>query len=115
MPHRFRQARLGSLTSFFLSLPRGQGYRIWNFAMLGVSMSRPGEGRDPYGADSCFGTGAKAFFPLLMPGVDGVDGPLRHRMCQNEVVEISDKGAVREPDYPHWNGNVGAFFSVARG
>jgi hypothetical protein len=29
---------------------------------------------------------------------DGVDGPLRHRVCQNEVVEISDKGAVREPD-----------------
>jgi hypothetical protein len=21
---------------------------MWNFAMLGVSMSRPGEGRDPY-------------------------------------------------------------------
>src|SRR5260370_28697188 len=32
---------------------------------------------------------------------DGVDGPLRHRVCQNEVVEISDKGAVREPDYPN--------------
>ena len=25
----------------------GEGNRIWNFAMLGVSMSRPGEGRDP--------------------------------------------------------------------
>jgi hypothetical protein len=36
-------------------------------------------------------------------------------MCQNEVVEISDKGAVREPDYPHWNGYVEAFFSAARG
>src|SRR5712664_3621948 len=46
---------------------------------------------------------------------DGVDGPLRHRLCQNEVVEISDKGAVREPDYPHWNGYVEAFFSAARG
>jgi hypothetical protein len=30
------------------ALPRSpQGNRIWNFAMLGVSMSRPGEGRDP--------------------------------------------------------------------
>src|ERR1700750_852675 len=36
-------------------------------------------------------------------------------LCQNEVVEISDKGAVRGPDYPHWNGYVEAFFSVARG
>ncbi len=35
-------------------------------------------------------------------------------LCQNEVVEISDKGAVRGPDYPHWNGYVEAFFSVAR-
>jgi len=34
-------------------------------------------------------------------------------MCQNEVVEISDKGAVREPDYPNWNGYVEAFFSAA--
>src|SRR5258705_4883694 len=33
-------------------------------------------------------------------------------MCQNEVVEISDKGAVREPDYPNWNGYVEAYFSV---
>jgi hypothetical protein len=61
----------------------GQGNRIWNFAMLGVSMSRPGEGRDPYGADSRFGTGAKAFFPLLMPGImdPGLlrDDPLRAR------------------------------------
>src|ERR1700676_1604546 len=36
-------------------------------------------------------------------------------MCQNEVVEISDKGAVREPDYPNWNGYVEAYFSAARG
>src|SRR5260370_30673329 len=36
-------------------------------------------------------------------------------MCQNEVVAISDKGAVREPDYPNWNGYVEAFFSAARG
>src|SRR3977135_1773433 len=46
---------------------------------------------------------------------DGVDGPLRHRMWQNGVVEISDKGAVRGPDYPHWNGYVEAYFSAARG
>src|SRR2546430_5691951 len=36
-------------------------------------------------------------------------------MCQNEVVEISDKGAVREPDYPNWNGYVEAYFSAAWG
>jgi hypothetical protein len=31
------------------------------------------------------------------------------------LLQISDKGAVREPDYPHWNGYVEAFFSAARG
>jgi hypothetical protein len=36
-------------------------------------------------------------------------------LCQNEVVEISDKGAVREPDYPPWNGYVEAYFSAAWG
>jgi len=36
--------------------------------------------------------------PIETTWRDGVDGPLRHRVCQNEVVEISDKGAVREPD-----------------
>src|ERR1700682_5301508 len=46
---------------------------------------------------------------------DGVDGSLRHQLCQNEVVAISDKGAVREADYPHWHGYVEAFFSAARG
>jgi hypothetical protein len=29
------------------------------------------------------------------------------------LLQISDKGAVREPDYPHWNGYVEAFFSAA--
>src|SRR6266849_1114808 len=59
------------------------------------------------------GAGPESILPIV---VDGVDGPLRHRLCQNnEVVEISDKGAVREPDYPHWNGYVEAFFSAARG
>ena len=52
---------------------------------------------------------------LKKPRRDGVDGPLRHQLCQNEVVEISDKGAVREPDYPHWNGYVEAYFSAAWG
>ena len=33
-------------------------------------------------------------------------------MCQNEVVEISDKGAVREADYPHWNGYVKHIFQL---
>src|ERR1700682_3240796 len=31
------------------------------------------------------------------------------------LLQISDKGAVRGPDYPHWNGYVEAFFSAARG
>jgi hypothetical protein len=31
-------------------------------------------------------------------------------MYQNEVVSISDKGAVRGPHYPNWNGYVEAYF-----
>src|SRR6202035_1905658 len=31
------------------------------------------------------------------------------------LLQISDKGAVREPDYPHWHGYVEAFFSTAWG
>src|SRR5882757_8937595 len=31
------------------------------------------------------------------------------------LLQISDKGAVREPDYPNWNGYVEAFFSATRG
>src|SRR5450631_2949201 len=31
------------------------------------------------------------------------------------LLQISDKGAVREPDYPHWDGYVEAFFSAAWG
>src|SRR6185437_13652131 len=31
------------------------------------------------------------------------------------LLQISDKGAVREPDYPNWNGYVEAFFSASRG
>src|SRR5260370_23902100 len=31
------------------------------------------------------------------------------------LLEISDKGAVREPDYPNWNGYVEVYFSTAWG
>ena len=41
--------------------------------------------------------------------------PYGIKLCQIEVVEISDKGAVRGKDYPNWNGYVEAFFSIARG
>src|SRR6516225_479746 len=35
-------------------------------------------------------------------------------MCQNEAVtDSSNKGAVREQDYPHWHGYVQERFSVA--
>ena len=75
--------RANHLYKFAPSHPTRAGLSHVEFAMLGVSMSRPGEGRDPYGADSRFGTGAKAFFPLLMPGVMGPglrrDDPLRAR------------------------------------
>jgi hypothetical protein len=59
---------------------------------------------------------SRGLFSLLRPGVMMVwTAPYGIAMCQNEVVEISDKGAVREPDYPHWNGYVEAYFSAARG
>src|SRR6266702_698440 len=56
-----------------------------------------------------------AFAQQFKRMVDGVDGPLRHQLCQNEVVEISNKGAVRGADYPHWNGYVEVYFSAAWG
>ena len=36
-------------------------------------------------------------------------------MCQNEVVEISSKGAVHGQDYPHWHRHFEECFSTARG
>src|SRR5262245_42403640 len=36
-------------------------------------------------------------------------------LCQNEVAQISNKGAVHERDYPHWGGHVQACFSGAWG
>src|SRR5712672_1357234 len=68
----------------------GQGDCIWNFPMPSVSTSRPCERRDPYGADSRFGTGAEAFFHFLRPGVMGPcvrrDDPLRvcAKPCPNQ-------------------------------
>jgi len=42
-----------------------------------------------------------------------VDGPLTASRCARmRLLQISDKGAVREPDYPHWNGYVEAFFQL---
>ena len=46
----------------------------------------------------------------VWPCDDGVDGPLRHQLCQNEVVTHPFTGAVREPDYPHWDGYVEVYF-----
>src|SRR5260221_13123103 len=76
---------------------------------------RPGERRGPYSAAAVVGEGLCPQRKIATARRDGVDGPLRHRLCQNEVVEISDKGLIREPDYPHWNGYVEANFSAARG
>src|SRR5260221_6038259 len=76
---------------------------------------RPGERRGPYSAAVVVGEGLCPQRKIDTTRRDGVDGPLRHRLCQNEVVEISDKGAIRGPDYPHWNGYVEAYFSAARG
>ena len=33
-------------------------------------------------------------------------------LCQNQVVANLNKGAVREPDYPNWNGYVEALFQL---
>src|SRR6266478_4817208 len=44
-----------------------------------ASTSRPCERRDPYSADSRFGTGAEAFFTSEARG----DGSLRSRLCEN--------------------------------
>jgi hypothetical protein len=42
--------------------------------------------RDPYRVMLLSGTMVAAFCYLRTPVVDGVDGPLRHQVCQNEVV-----------------------------
>src|SRR5215217_5094093 len=36
-------------------------------------------------------------------------------LCQNEVAEISNEGAVHERDYPDWYGHVQDCFSAAWG
>src|SRR5262245_21942599 len=44
----------------------------------------------------------------------GVDGPRRHRCARMRSLEISNKGAVRDEDYPHWYGHVQECFRAAR-
>src|SRR5258708_34665288 len=45
----------------------------------------------------------------------GWTAPYGISCARMRLLQISDKGAVREPDYPHWNGYVEAFFSAAWG
>src|ERR1700675_3183493 len=45
----------------------------------------------------------------------GWTAPYGISCARMRLLQISDKGAVREPDYPNWNGYVEAFFSAARG
>src|SRR5258706_9864906 len=58
--------------------------------------------------NSC-GTGA------VHISVMGWTAPYGIECARMRLLQISDKGAVREPDYPHWNGYVEAFFPAARG
>src|SRR6266404_1384640 len=48
-------------------------------------------------------------------GMMGWTAPYGIECARMRLLQISDKGAVREPDYPHWNGYVEAFFPAARG
>jgi hypothetical protein len=45
----------------------------------------------------------------------GWTAPYGISCARMRLLQISDKGAVREPDYPNWNGYVEAFFSAAWG
>src|ERR1700679_2568272 len=45
----------------------------------------------------------------------GWTAPYGISYARMRLLQISDKGAVREPDYPNWNGYVEAYFSTARG
>src|SRR4029078_3352825 len=47
--------------------------------------------------------------------IDGVDGPLRHQCARMRLLQISDKGAVRERDYLHWSRYVEVYFPAAGG
>jgi hypothetical protein len=52
---------------------------------------------------------------LARPGVLVWTAPYGISCARMRLLEISDKGAVRGPDYPNWNGYVEAFFSAAWG
>src|ERR1700686_4420911 len=94
-------------------MPSGAVHTIFaRSALLASSLRKQGPIRRGPCFERCCST---AFAQQGTPVVDGVDGPLRHQLCQNEVVQISDKGAVRGPDYPHWNGYGEAYFSAAWG
>src|ERR1700693_4179309 len=45
----------------------------------------------------------------------GWTAPYGISCARMRLLQISDKGAVREPDYPNWNGYVEAYFSAAWG
>jgi hypothetical protein len=45
-------------------------------------------------------------FKQRRPGVMVWTAPYGINCARMRLLKISDKGAVREPDYPHWNGYV---------
>src|SRR6202166_4784644 len=77
---------------------------------------RPCESRDPYAAALVLKDAARRLSHnkehlWLM----GWTAPYGISCARMRLLQISDKGAVRGPDYPRWNGYVEAYFSAAWG
>src|SRR5260370_28893365 len=89
---------------------------LWLFENGIHPKRRPGERRDPYAVSRVLRDAVRR---LSRNNTDlwlmVWTAPYGISCARMRLLEISDKGAVREADYPHWNGYVEAFFSAAWG
>src|ERR1700675_4627380 len=76
---------------------------------------RPCESRDPYAVALVMEDGAGCLCDNKHRWLMGWTAPYGISCARMRLLQISDKGAVRGPDYPHWNGYVEAYFSAAWG
>src|SRR5882757_3455300 len=91
-----------------------QGKRIGG--RRSISQRRPGERRGPYAAASRFCEGVCDL--ALIEGATRLmvwTAPYGIECARMRLLQISDKGAVRERDYPNWHGYVEVYFSTTWG
>src|SRR5206468_4529958 len=75
----------------------------------------PGAARRPLPASGARSKPSTTISNNIRRGVMVWTAPYGISCARMRLLQISDKGAVRGPDYPHWNGYVEAFFSAAWG